>query len=69
MAFRKGKTETRSQQENEPSRGIRSFFLHAKDIAFAQEVAAEAWKIQPVITRCVKMASRMARCLQDQTRI
>ena len=45
------------------------FFLHAKDFAFAHEVGAEAWKIQPAIPRWVKMASRMTRCCHDQTRI
>ena len=44
-----------------PSRYHRSFFLHAKDFAFAHKVAAEAWKIQPAVTRWVKMASQMAR--------
>ena len=44
-------------------------FLHAKDFAFAHKVAAEAWKIQPAVTRWVKMASRMTRCFHDQTRI
>ena len=63
------KIDTRSQNENELSRELRSIFLHAKDFAFAHEVAAEAWKIQPAVTRWVKMASRMARCFQDQTQI
>ena len=44
-------------------------FLHAKDFAFAHEVAAEVWKIQPAVTRWVKMASWMAWCFHDQTRI
>ena len=45
----KGKIDTRSQHENEPSRGLRSIFLHAKDFAFPHEVVAEAWKIQPAV--------------------
>ena len=44
-------------------------FLHTKDFAFAHEVAAEAWKIQPAVTSWIKMASRMARCFHVQTRI
>ena len=40
-------------------------FLHAKDFAFANEVAAETWKIQPAVTRWVKVASRMARSRPD----
>ena len=36
--------DTRSQHENEPSRGLIPILLHAKDFAFAHEVAAEAWK-------------------------
>ena len=65
----KGKMNTRSQHENKPSRGIRSIILHAEDFAFAHEVSAEAWKIQPAVTRWVMMASRMVRCFNDQTRI
>ena len=47
----------------------RSILLQAKDFAFSHEVAAEVWKKQPAVTRWVMMASRMARCFHDQTRI
>ena len=69
MALRRAKWTHEISTKMSASRGLRSFFLHAKDFAFAHEVAAKAWKIQPVVIRWIKMASRMARCFHDQTQI
>ena len=42
---------------------------HAKDFATTHEAAAGAWETPPVVIRWLKMPSRMARCLYDQSRI
>ena len=65
----KDKMDTRIQHENEPSQGPSALFWHAKDFATAHEVAAEAWESPPAVIRWLKMSSRMARCLYDQSRI
>ena len=65
----KGSMDTQIQHENVPSQGLRAIFWHANDFATAHEVAAGAWKTPPVIIWLVKIPSRMARCLYDQSQV
>ena len=68
----KGKMDTRTQHEHEPSCVHRAILWHAKDFGSAHDVTAEHKKInrwQHDGVRWHKMASRMPRWLHDQSRI
>ena len=65
MALRKAKWTHEVNTKMSLREDFVNFFWHAKDFAFTHEVAAEACKIQPTVTRWVKMASRMARWFHD----
>ena len=48
---------------------LRAIFWHAKDFATVHEVAAGARETPPAVIRWLKIPSRMARCVHDQSRI
>ena len=65
----KGKMDTRTQHENEPSQSHLEIFWHAKDFATAHEVPAWPWETPHVVKRWLKMPSWMTRCVYDQSRL